>query len=88
MAECIESDRVEDNPFDISDIIGDEAFDGFDSLIPPEDGGIYINNKGAALMSVNTLMKIWGHPEMKDRVFEKLEEFLIGEYGSEEQEHD
>lgn len=34
MAEYIESDRVEDNPFDISDIIGDEAFVAFKEAHP------------------------------------------------------
>lgn len=65
-----------------------DSFNGLDSLIPPKDDEIYINNKGAVLTSVNTLMGIWEHPEMKDRVFEKLEDAFIGEYGSEEQEHE
>lgn len=65
-----------------------DSFGGFDSLIPPEDGGIYINNKGAVLTSVFTLMKIWEHPEMKERVLDNLVDAFIGEHARKEQENE
>lgn len=55
-----------------------DSFGGFDSLIPPKGNDVYINNKGAVLMSVATMLKMMS-PEIKERIYEELADAFIGE---------